>query len=74
MKKILFSLLMVTAFTLAVSAQDVKKECHETTKKESCEHKDKKEGCCAENKEAKSDKKADCEKSEAKAQKSCGKK
>ena len=73
MKKILFSLFMVAAFTVAVSAQDGKKECHEKAKKENCEAKDKKEGCCAEKKDAKANKEG-CDKQEAKAQKSCGKK
>jgi hypothetical protein len=77
MKKILFSLFMLVAMTLSVSAQDVKKECQETTKKECCEGK--KEGCCkekkADNSKDKKDKKACCDKKEATAEtKSCGKK
>jgi hypothetical protein len=75
MKKILLPLFMAAVFTVAVSAQDVKKDAPEATKHECCEKgkADKKEGCCASKKDAKDqsgcDKKADAAKT-----KSCGKK
>lgn len=73
MKKVLLPLFLTVVFSLAVCAQDTKKEAPEAPKKECCEKAkaDKKEGCCAEKK----DQKACCEKKEnAAKQKSCGKK
>jgi hypothetical protein len=76
MKKILFSLFMMAALTVSVSAQDVKKECKEAAKKECCEaKKEHKEGCCTEKKAEEQKEKACCAKKEATAEtKSCGKK
>jgi LAS superfamily LD-carboxypeptidase LdcB len=75
MKKVLLSLFMAVAFTVAVGAQDVKKESPEATKKECCEKgkADKKDDCCAGKKDAKD--KACCEKKDASAKaKPAGKK
>jgi hypothetical protein len=67
MKKVLFSLLMVVAFTVAttVNAQDAKKGTSATPQKECCEKgtADKKGDCCADKKDAKE--KPCCEKKDA---------
>lgn len=74
MKKILLPLFMAVVFTIAVSAQDTKKESSEATKKECCEKgkAEKKDGCCADKKDAKD--KACCDKKDGAKTKSCGKK
>jgi hypothetical protein len=81
MKKILFSLFLLSALTLSVSAQNAKKDSQATTpKKECCDaHKTKKDGCCADKKkgDAKKEstaKKGDCAKKSTTAEtKSAGK-
>jgi hypothetical protein len=79
MKKVLLPLFFAVVFTVAVSAQDAKKESPEATKKECCEKgkAEKKEGCCADKKDAKDAKEKACcgDKKDASAKpKSFGKK
>jgi len=45
MKKILLPLFMAVVFTVAISAQDAKKDCPQPAKKECCKKDAKKEGC-----------------------------
>jgi len=68
MKKILLPLFMAVVFTVAVSAQDAKKDCPQAAKKECCAKgkkegctKDKKEGCCKKDAKKEGASKKSCE-------------